>query len=656
MLHRFICLLSGIALTMLSVSASATDREITEHLRKSVYALDSNAAAVGIYESVTFRITAVNGGHRLLKKVKKVIKICKEQGKGEADVSLPVRSTSKHPADIYDVKAVTYNLLNGEVVKQKMDKSAFSIEKADGNYITGKFSLPNVHSGSVIEYEYTIESDLFTDYGRWSFQEDIPKLYSRVETTFPSYFSISSVETSSVPFEVIEYRQLKHVDSNKLAYIYFTPSVINETTTKTWVRRNIAAKTKEPFTYNIDNYSDKIQLQITGSFRDQQTTWESFNDELLRKTDYFGYLDGYHGKAGEKARAIASVYTDDLSKAKAIYRYVRDSFTVNRGAVAVSEKPSRIFERRIGNHADITLLLTIMLQEAGLNASPLLVSSRENMKMLPEMPFWERINASVVRLQLRDTVLYLDPANRYAPFGRLHPTYYNGLAWVVAKQGRFDTLVPDNIKERQVYSVRSINETRENYEVEIQCYYGRLMSAELRQEWSDDTTNIKKWVVGQLRNANTSLHLISYDVSNLNDADTGLQMTIRAKLDWPEGDAVYFSPCFFKAFAANPFKASRRYYPIELPVPIEVKYALFLKLPDEYKASYIPEPIHLKLTDSEWFKYLIRYTPEDNSLVLTAHFLMGRTFYPTGMYEDIKALIDQSLEVQQKNAILKKKL
>ena len=72
---------------------------------------------------------------------------------GEFSVRLYKNASSKE--ELKNLKAVTYNLVDGKIVKTKLDND--NIYRAEGkNYTDLKFAFPEVKEGSVIELSYSI--------------------------------------------------------------------------------------------------------------------------------------------------------------------------------------------------------------------------------------------------------------------------------------------------------------------------------------------------------------------------------------------------------------------------------------------------------------------------------------------------------------------
>ena len=134
-----------------------------QELTMTEYAADKDADAVELFRDVNVYYAFINGDFRVINNVKCRLKVLKPEGKHVADHEIGVRlsSSSSVPETVRGLKAVAYNMENGKVVKTKMESSMIHEEQIDKTEKLIKFSVPQVRVGTVIEYEYRLESDLY---------------------------------------------------------------------------------------------------------------------------------------------------------------------------------------------------------------------------------------------------------------------------------------------------------------------------------------------------------------------------------------------------------------------------------------------------------------------------------------------------------------
>ena len=96
--------------------------------------------------------------------------------------------------DVQEPKATAYNMENGKVKKTKLRSSDIVKEKVGDESYEVRFTVPDVRQGTVIEYEYTIHSQLFYRLRDWTAQCDMPVAFARLEMDIPVYLAFNIEE------------------------------------------------------------------------------------------------------------------------------------------------------------------------------------------------------------------------------------------------------------------------------------------------------------------------------------------------------------------------------------------------------------------------------------------------------------------------------
>ena len=154
----------------------------------------------------------------------------------------------------------------------------------------------------------------------------------------------------------------------------------------------------------------------------------------MNKDQDFGELLRSAAFVKDTVSAICKNKTNDLEKAVSIYNYVQNRMKWNgeyrKWALKGLKKP---FAEGVGNSSEINLLLTLMLQTAGLNADPVLFSTRDNGIVLAFYPTIDKFNSVLSRVVINGKPVLLDAVSKYCLFGLLPPTDINGKGRVVNK-------------------------------------------------------------------------------------------------------------------------------------------------------------------------------------------------------------------------------
>ncbi len=189
---------------------------------------------------------------------------------------------------------------------------------------------------------------------------------------------------------------------------------------------NIPAFRPEKFMTAKSNFLSAIYFELSdivhanGVKEKYSEEWADV-DQKLKENEYFG---GKIRKAkkmmADIARPLVEVENDPLAKAYRVYDYFIKWFQWNGEEQKYSvEDVKRIYESQKGNSADINLLLVGALQSIGLNADPVLVSTRNHGTPFKSHPQRSDFNYVVAGLRIGDKLYLLDATDPYLPFGIL---------------------------------------------------------------------------------------------------------------------------------------------------------------------------------------------------------------------------------------------
>lgn len=175
---------------------------------------------------------------------------------------------------------------------------------------------------------------------------------------------------------------------------------------------------------NIDIPGQVIQ-QIAGSYA-------QLNKKLL-ENEYFGKAANRSNFPKELSEKVAGM--GDLEKADYLFEWMKSTVAWNRKYGFMQSKTWRECLRdKEGGVADINLALTSLFRAHGLEADPLILSTRGNGTVHPTYPSFEDFDYVVSVVRIGDELYYADATAR-VPFGLLPPRCLNGDGWLVSASG-----------------------------------------------------------------------------------------------------------------------------------------------------------------------------------------------------------------------------
>ena len=663
----FTLALSLAAATSLNAALFFHDKDewFLKMARQQKFDLDTSAPAIVLYEQRSYDLQSsmrLNG--MMIQQVHRVIKILNRKGVSYGDISILLRHAPGSGTSIHNLKGTTYTADNGQLAIHRL--AADNIAKDETKYLMqAKFSMPAVQPGAVLDIYYTIESPVSLLFASCDFQHDIPTLYSELEVWMPAALNFLEVaqggnkmfqefdDTRKSISEASCPETYQHTDDNA------TPDVMH----KRWVRRNLPAIVSEPFSLAALNFQEQLQLRINSLQGKGAITfgvmdsWDKVNESLLASFSFYRPIELRHNTLYNKATELIAGKTASEEKARAIFRYVRNTMHAQGYTdIYISKDMEELFSNRSGSPSEINLILTTMLRYAGLNAVPLLIATQDNRGAISSFPELTQFNKTICMLDIGGRKIYLDASGPNNAFGVMPPDNYNGYARFVGHEnGGSIILEPGTLKERHVVMVNTERSDLNDYEVRVVCQYGAIQAGRLRGLWRPDTTMVRKYILSSLGKMGIGATLQSYHIDGLQDPDTALSLTYILRLDVPtDGKPIYINPTFVSYFSENPFKATQRKLPIVMPGALDAYYILKLQLPTGYKMDDSPKPEIVTLDDANTYKYLYDYDAAANCLKLSTRVHMETTSYSPEEYPLVRQFFDKILESQQKTYVFKK--
>ena len=285
---------------------------------------------------------------------------------------------------VESVKATAYNLEGNKVVKSNLKKSDIVTTKVDNHNYLVEFTVPDVKEGTVIEYEYKIHSQLFWQLRDWFAQCEIPVVYAKLDMNIPNYL-IFNIEdhgiqrlTYTCTMGTLQYK----VESDPLA----NPMYVN-TNHYVYEGRDLKGMKKDDYVWNLQDYCAGITAELK-EYRlrgmnqmEFATTWEKIDEMILGSDDLGNHL-GDHSPLAEELKETANI-ADLRERVAAVYKLVMSKVKWNGKYDISPGLTTETLAKGEGTNADINLLLIQSLQDAGLNAAPVVLRTRD----LGQLPY-----------------------------------------------------------------------------------------------------------------------------------------------------------------------------------------------------------------------------------------------------------------------------
>ncbi|WP_313807853.1 DUF3857 domain-containing protein [Flavobacterium sp.] len=670
---------TAVLVTVLSFNGFSQKYELgkvtVEELKEKQHSLDTSAVAAVLFKKgVTYFNYSQGSGFEKITEVQCKVKIYKKEGYDWANHEVRYYLDGNSKENLFFKDVVTYNLVDGKIVKSKLKSDGEFDEKMNKYWGKKKITLPNVKEGSIIEFSYVLKSPNYGDLADWDFQYDIPVNYSEYKTIVPEYFNYNENQKGFVyPERNVVKKQGSITLSNRerstrsggnrgggtgvVSDVVVEDIKYWETETLYHVK-NVPALNDERFVNNIKNYTSSISHELaTVKFPNEMTQtystdWESVVRNIYKNDDFGGELAKI-GYFEDDVKQLISGLTTNGEKTAAIFNFVKSKIKWNGYyGYSCNEGVRSAYKNNTGNAAEINLMLTSMLRFAGIGANPVLISTRSN--GIAYFPSRNAFNYVISAVEIENGLILLDATDKYSLPNVLPMRDLNWFGRIIRKEGSsaMVELMPKNISKEMTNGILSID-GEGNLSGKIRVQYFDYSAHSFRNEYGDLT---KESYLEKLEKNNNGIEVNEYESLNVND----LSKPVVENYSFSSsnsvekiGDKLYFNPMFFFAWTKNPFIQEKREYPVDFGYPNQDRYMISVAIPEGYVVESIPEPKSVSLPDSlGTFKFNVTKTDKQIQLSVIRDF--NAAIVPAGYYESLKQFFDLIVKSETEKVVLKK--
>ncbi len=528
-----------------------------EDASKSTYEADTSAKAVALYTNGYFDANQFKFTLHIR------IKILKKEGASFANWSIRTPTKSM-------IRAMVFNKEGDAIAETKLERSAILEEEIVQGLFIYKFFLENVKEGSILDVEYSFPG-LPLEY---RFQEVIPVAYAELHIEQSPYLTFDK--------RFFGFHPLTTIGPNH------------------WMAKNVPAFVSEPFMNDYSNYLTKIQFEVSAVtfprfYRLYSETWEQVNDYLINQENFLA-AETSTFFLNEKAKEIKEMDTTLQGKLYAAHQYIKENMAWNgTNTLYVTTFFSNNFKKlHTGNSAEINLALLFLLKKAGIPASAVVLSTRDNGLLVPFYPSIDNLNYVVVMVPDGESYTLLDATEKHGSPGILPKKCLNGDGLVVTEEGVkwVDLLKGRTHKETNLAQITR-NDLNE-WVAEVKTTrndYSYLEWANSFDQFNKSTDRYMEYLNGE----QPSYTLEEYELAK--HQPEKLVVTERMKINLTDhvddlGNEVFIKPFFILSELQNPFKNDERKYPVDFAYPSEKSIILLFSIPDGYTVKSLPQSIN----------------------------------------------------------------
>ncbi len=638
-------------------------------LEKSKCDLEPSAEAAHLYKigTVNFEYDQNREAFKIVTRVKGRIKIYNKDGYKFANIEVPFyEANSSNREKVSFDNCYTYNLVNGQVEKTKLKSDGVFDTKENKYWHQKKAVMPNVKEGSIVEYEYTIDSPLIFNLPDWYFQDEIPMLYSEFKTTIPEYLTYSHNQRGFLPLEIenttgnnsVHFTEKTRSGDRVVKTTYENYDVKFQESISKYSLSNVKSLKEEKYMGNFRNYICSLshELMMTkfpgSTVKTFSTDWDEVARNIYKSDDFGGELSKT-GYFEEQLKPLLASVQKPEEKIVAILEFVKTNVKWNgRKTYWCDEGVKSAFKQKTGNAAEVNLMLTSMLIYAGLNANPVLVSTRSHgISLFPATAAFDFVVSSV---KMGDQIVLLDATDPFSSPGVLPTRDLNWNGLLIDKEGksREVSMMPNESANANMTLVYKLNNSG-NIEGKMRRQFSanKALDHRLRTIGKKDEVYLE-----ELENEFHKFEVSEYKRENEKECHKDFIESCSFKKDAAVeviGDRLYFSPLLFLAEAENPFKMESRDYPVDFVYPTKGKYLVMVDLPEGYAVESLPAATNIATEESlGTFKYNI--AANGPKLQIMVNYELSQALVPAQSYVMLRDFYQKMVDKQNEKIVLKK--
>ncbi len=600
-----------------------------QELSMKRYELDTSAAAV-----VLFDIGSCVLNEDLAANYKRHMRIKFFTAEAIDEFASQIITYETATESISKLKASTYNMENGQMVESKLGDDGIFKQKLDKFYSQTKFTLPNVKPGSIIEFTYT-RSMAASLLPSWKFQTTIPTIYSEYETVIPRTFTFRKDMQGFLPLTDIQTK-------NDGAY-------------EKLIMKDAPAFKIEPYLTTPEDFVSGMNYYITevfvpGKFFKLDRTWSGIA-KSYDKSPVFGGLTRTTGWLDKTVDPLLAGITTPEDKARAIYNFVKNNITWTEQVDRIPDRSlKRVLEDKKGSSSEINMLITAMMKRAGLEAYPVLLSTRKHGIIRTYTPYDAQFNDVICAVSLNGKYKLVDGTHKGLSFNALPERCLNGDGLLV-REGGGDWIPLVSGKARTIYTATFKVNADGEMNGTLAILRDGLDGGDMRRDFTR---------LGKEKYITESFEGKGWEVSksefvNVEDAAEAVkelhEVTIRDHVQ-ANGNILYINP-YVAGVEENIFKSEKREYPVDIPTPFDHYYTAKLELPEGYKVEELPTTKIFALPENGG-KFVYSVSQLGNTINITSQLSITKNLITPDKYVPLREFYSMVVAKQAEQIVLKK--
>lgn len=524
-----------------------------------------------------------------------------------------------------------FRLVDNNVVIEDLVSQWGTLDK----YTALSNQIQNFKAGDILEFKFEEELESPSAIPSWQFEYEIPVDYSEFYSEVPGMFKYRPNFKGYVPFTINSSELLKDDNQNWIEiegfYVYQNRFLCIDIAP---FKKAVYSPSSKNYLTAVDFYLEEIKAfrsykQIVGN------TWEKVATDLYNDEKIYGRAKEFD------AKKIVDKFPLDSNKEKTIfviYEWVSSTISWN-GDIGIYAENSLndVIQSKSGSISEINLLLTALLNEAGIFTSAAVLRTIDQGEVNMEFPGSSQFNYLITWADLDGVPLLLDASEPCLEIGILRPICLNNRAlkitprfeeWVELDEERYakrKVVTTAFIKDGHLLSEENVSKL--NYFAYEDCF---------------DFNDLQKLV-----KLEPGVVVSDVELSRRDSIVLGNRINFSCNLDSlaeRSGSTWTFQPFWIDKLQESPFVEEERRFPIVFPYFFEYSWNFSFLLDESTSVSSFPKSDKFAIPGNT-MRFVYEVKALDRMLQINAQLTIYKRRFEPESYKDI---LDFYEKVQKK--------
>jgi hypothetical protein len=375
------------------------------------------------------------------------------------------------------------------------------------------------------------------------------------------------------------------------------------------------------------------------------STWPDLVKEYLKYDEIGKYIKKCKSNSTDVLDPDSLTGRTQVQKFDFIVNYAKNNFSWDGELSQYSNKTvSGLQKDKSGNSAAINLWMVGAMQQAGIEAYPVALSTRKHGKILSDYPFTDAFNTMVVLAKIDGKSILTDATDPYCLNYRLPIKCMNDKGFVIDKDNMAwinlqSPVISSSTTSFKIDSIQkdfaaTVVETSTEYEaLKLRNTYGEDKVA-LLKSLSKDYSVLDSSLVIKNAHERTRPLIYAYKIKNKTEVIN---------------NKIYISPFLSEPYAENPLKQKTRTYPVDITYPVRRTYNSEIIIPDGYSVQFLPDK---SSQDDDLFELSYTATQYDSKINVAFTYAFKRSVYQPDEYARVKTFFDRLVKKGNEKIVL----